>query len=89
MTGIELKEKILELVVEYVKSYPVNNGTPDMWRMPLVGFADVNDPYIRALPEVVAKGRFFSSNAKYPPALRTLSKSLLYASALSIIFIWF
>lgn len=56
MTGIELKEKILELVVEYVKAYPANNGTPDMWRTPLVGFADVNDPYIRDLPEIVTKG---------------------------------
>lgn len=55
MTGNELKEKIKELVTSYVKAYPSNNGTPEMWRTPLVGFADVNDPYIRALPEIVTK----------------------------------
>ena len=56
MQGNELKEKIKELITSYVKVYPSNNGTPEMWRTPLVGFADVNDPYIRALPEIVTKG---------------------------------
>ena len=56
MQGTELKEKIAELVREYVKAYPSENGTPKMWRTPLVGFADVNDPYIRALPQIVAEG---------------------------------
>lgn len=56
MKGTELKEKIAGLVREYVKIYPSENGTPEMWRIPLVGFADVNDPYIRALPQIVAEG---------------------------------
>ena len=55
MTEKNLKEKITELVVEYVKKYPAENETPEMWRTPLVGFADVNDSYIRELPKIVDK----------------------------------
>ena len=55
MSGNQLKERITELVREYVKEYSSKNGTPEMWRTPLIGFADANDPYIRALPEIVTE----------------------------------
>lgn len=55
MTGEALKEKIRELVVEYVKVYPAENGVREIWRTPLVGFADAKDPYIRALPKIVTE----------------------------------
>ena len=67
MKGTELKEKITELVREYVKAYPAENGTPQMWRTPLVGFADVNDPYIRALPEIVDKSHQMPENLMENP----------------------
>lgn len=53
MCGNELKKKIEDIVIEYVAKYPEENGTPDIWRTPLVGYADAKEGYIRTLKEVV------------------------------------
>lgn len=49
MDSKEWKELITELVREYVKEYPAKYQVPELWRTPLVGFADAGDPYIQSL----------------------------------------
>ena len=50
-----LKKRISGLVQEYVAKYPKQRGVPDIWRKPIIGFADAYDPYIQQLPQVVAE----------------------------------
>ncbi len=54
MNGREWEETIEKLVISYVKEYREEKGLPNLWRTPLVGYADANDPYIQRLPELVA-----------------------------------
>lgn len=55
MEGKELKQIITVIVREYVDEYPRENKISHLWREPLVGFADVNHPYICNLPYVVSE----------------------------------
>lgn len=52
----EWRELIEKLVRDYVKEYPAAYGVPELWRVPIVGYADAQDPYIQKLPEIVAEG---------------------------------
>lgn len=56
MNNGEWREVIEKLVRDYVKEYPSENGVPELWRVPIVGYADALDPYIQRLPEIVAEG---------------------------------
>lgn len=53
MCGNELKSKIEEMIIEFVAKYPKENNLPEIWRTPLVGFANAKEGYIRSLKEVV------------------------------------
>lgn len=53
LEGNALKNEIKRLVAEYVKNYQEEKALPNLWRTPLVGFADAFDPYIRNLKNVV------------------------------------
>ncbi len=53
MNEKEWKTTIEELVTSYVRDYQKEKGLPDLWRTPLVGYADANDSYIQKLPEIV------------------------------------
>lgn len=48
-----IKEEIRQWVRDFVESYAKEHGIQGMWRVPLVGFADVNSPYVRRLPQIV------------------------------------
>lgn len=49
-----MKKLITNKIIEYVKNYPTSKNVENIWQEPVVGFADANGPYIRALKEIVA-----------------------------------
>lgn len=49
----ELRAKIEELIVDFVARYPKENNLPEIWRTPLVGYADARNGYIRELKDIV------------------------------------
>ncbi len=55
MEGKQWKEYIRKLAAEYVEKYPKEHQIPQLWRTPLVGYADANEPYIRNLPRLITK----------------------------------
>lgn len=55
MNEIQWRKQIETLVTDYVKNYREENKLPEIWRTPLVGYADAYDPYIQKLPEIVTK----------------------------------
>ena len=48
-----MKTLITNKIIEYVKSYPTRKNVKNIWKEPIVGFADANGPYISALKEIV------------------------------------
>ena len=48
-----MKSLITNKIIEYVKSYPTRKNVKNIWKEPIVGFADANGPYISALKEIV------------------------------------
>lgn len=50
----ELEKEIRGWIERFVSQYP--QGAERIWRMPLVGFADANSPYLQRLPELVMPG---------------------------------
>ena len=48
-----IQKEIVAFVEAFVARYPTENGTPALWRKPLVSFADANDPYIQNLPTLI------------------------------------
>ena len=54
MEQTAIQKEIVSFVEDYVAQYPAKNGTPPMWRKPLVAFADANDPYIQDLPHLIS-----------------------------------
>ena len=48
-----MKTLITNKIIEYVKSYPVRKDVKNIWKAPIVGFADANGSYISALKESV------------------------------------
>jgi len=55
MEGTCLKEKIQELIAEYVEKYQAEKLPVKIWRTPIVGYADAKDPYFKALKNVVVE----------------------------------
>ncbi len=55
LTGNELKLEIVKIVQDYVAAYQKEKGLPNLWRTPLVGFADAKNPYIYKLKELVTE----------------------------------
>lgn len=55
MNGNELKNYIRNYIVSFVEDYPAKNGMERIWRTPLVGYADVNLPFVRNLKEIVTE----------------------------------
>lgn len=55
-----MKTLITNKIIEYVKNYPVLKNVKNIWKEPLVGFADANGSYISSLKKIV------SSNHKLP-----------------------
>lgn len=53
--GTDIKEYIIGTIREFVAEENMQCSMKDLWREPLVGFADVNDPYIRQLRSIVHK----------------------------------
>lgn len=51
----EWRDRIQRLVEAYVSRYRKEHGLPDIWRTPLVGYADAFDSYIQRLPEIVTE----------------------------------
>lgn len=49
-----MKSLIADKIIEYVKNYPALKNVENIWKEPVVGFADANGSYIRALKEIVA-----------------------------------
>ena len=49
-----MKTIITKKIIEYVKNYPACKNLKNLWQEPIVGFADANGSYIRALKEIVA-----------------------------------
>lgn len=49
MSPQELEKEIRGWIERFVSQYP--QGAERIWRMPLVGFADANSPYLQRLPE--------------------------------------
>ena len=43
------KEEILEHINAFVREYQKERELTARWKQPLMGFADVNSPYIRSL----------------------------------------
>lgn len=54
MSPQELEKEIRGWIERFVSRYP--QGAERIWRMPLVGFADANSPYLQRLPELVMPG---------------------------------
>ncbi|MBE6939864.1 MAG: epoxyqueuosine reductase [Ruminococcaceae bacterium] len=48
-----IQREIVSFVEDFVARYPAENGTPALWRKPLVSFADARDPYIQNLPQLI------------------------------------
>ena len=55
MDGRQWKEAVQRMVADYVKHYQEENHLPNLWRTPLVGYADANDPYIQSLPQIITE----------------------------------
>jgi len=49
-----MKELITNKIIEFVKNYPAKKNVENIWQEPIVGFADANGSYIKALKEIVA-----------------------------------
>ena len=52
MEQTTLQKEIVAFVQQYVAQYPQVNEIGALWRTPLVGFADADDPYIQNLPQL-------------------------------------
>ncbi|APC80214.1 hypothetical protein [Clostridium botulinum] len=50
-----MKEKITEMIRNFVKEYEQKNDISTKWGEPLVGFADANHPYILNLKELITQ----------------------------------
>ena len=48
------KEQILEHIHAFVREYQKERELTARWKQPLMGFADVNSPYIRSLKELIS-----------------------------------
>lgn len=51
--SIDIKKTITDEIVSFVADENERNGMGALWQEPIVGFADVNHPYVRSLPEIV------------------------------------
>ena len=49
-----MKTLITNKIIEYVKNYPAIKNVKNIWREPVVRFADAKGSYIRALKEIVS-----------------------------------
>ena len=49
-----MKNKITELITEYVEEYEKRPDVSTKWGVPIVGFADANHPYLLALKETIS-----------------------------------
>ena len=49
-----MKELIKNKIIEYVKGYPELKNVKNIWREPVVGFADAKGTYIKSLKTVVS-----------------------------------
>lgn len=58
MVKDSLKDEIRQWVENFVAAYAKEHGMEEIWRAPLVGFADVQSPYLRKLPEIVVKEHY-------------------------------
>lgn len=54
LKGNDLKNTIKNEIIKYIEEYPKQKNIPAIWRTPLVGFADANDPYIRDLRRIAS-----------------------------------
>ncbi|MCH1981420.1 epoxyqueuosine reductase [Ruminococcus sp. OA3] len=52
---MDLRTDIEQELYEFVRTYDASGPLQDKWGKPLVGFADVEHPYIRQLPGIVHK----------------------------------
>ncbi len=50
-----MKEKITEMIRNFVKKYEQKDDISTKWGEPLVGFADANHPYILNLKELITQ----------------------------------
>lgn len=50
-----MKKIIENLIVDFAETYMKQNQLQNIWRQPLVGFADAFDPYIRRLSSIVTE----------------------------------
>jgi len=50
-----MKTLITNKIIEFIKNYPESKNVKNIWKEPLVGFADANDPYISSLKEVISQ----------------------------------
>ncbi len=55
LEGQQLKDAIRGLAAQYVADYQKEKGLPNLWRTPVVGFADAYDPYIQNLKNLVTE----------------------------------
>lgn len=49
-----MKEKITQMIQEFVKEYERQEHISTKWGSPLVGFADANHPYILKFKDLIA-----------------------------------
>lgn len=49
-----MKTLITNKIIEFVKNYPALKNVKNIWKEPLVGFADANGSYIKSLKEIVS-----------------------------------
>ena len=54
LEGVNLKKKIKQLIIQYVKDYSKRKEIDTKWREPIVKFADANDDRFVKLKEVVS-----------------------------------
>ncbi len=52
--GNQLKELIQIEAINFVKAYPNAQNYPNIWRTPLVGFADAKSSYFCTLPQIAS-----------------------------------
>ena len=48
------KEEILEHINAFVREYQKGRELTARWKLPLMGFADANSPYIRSVKELIS-----------------------------------
>ena len=50
-----MKEKLESKIAEFIDAYDrqCDSLAGRLWRQPIIGYADVNHPYIRQLPDIV------------------------------------